>query len=371
MSKEIDIVIIAGEESGDINASGVINSLQQQSSTLKFFGIGGRRLSDAGLEIIEHIDKMAVMGFAEVVLRYSFLKKTFNRMLKEVDKRKPARAILIDYPGFNLLFAKEMKKRNIPVTYYISPQLWAWKEKRISTIIDCVDQMICIFPFEVSWYKKRGVEAHFVGHPFMDETSPTLSQKSFMSKHDFSDENQTIALMPGSRQQEIKRHLPTLISTILKLMENHKINPIIGKAPGVTLPSSLPSEIKIERDNPNEALRYSKVGIVSSGTISLQAAFYQTPSVVIYKMNPISWKFTKTFSKVKYASMTNLIAREEILPELLQKDATSSKIAYHINQWLNMEGEYFNTKQKLATVKSKLGSPGCSERAAKLIIDKL
>ena len=123
MANAIDIVIIAGEESGDINASGVIKSLKQQSTTLKFFGIGGRNLSDAGIEIIEHIDNMAVMGFAEVISHYRFLKKTFNRMLKEVDKRKPARAILIDYPGFNLLFAKEMKKRNIPVTYYISPQL--------------------------------------------------------------------------------------------------------------------------------------------------------------------------------------------------------------------------------------------------------
>ena len=371
MANAIDIVIIAGEESGDINASGVIKSLKQQSTTLKFFGIGGRNLSDAGIEIIEHIDKMAVMGFAEVISHYRFLKKTFNRMLKEVDKRKPARAILVDYPGFNLLFAKEMKKRNIPVTYYISPQLWAWKEKRISTIIDCVDQMICIFPFEVSWYKKRGVEAHFVGHPFMDETSPALSQKSFMSKHNLSADSAIIALMPGSRQQEIKKHLPTMISTILKLMDNHKINSIIGKAPGVRLPSSLPNEIKIETDNPNEALRYSKVGIVSSGTISLQAAFYQTPSVVIYKMNPMSWTFTKNFSQVKYASMTNLIAGEEILPELLQKEATSSKIAYHVKKWLNMEEEFFLSKKKLQTVRTKLGSPGSADRAAKLIIDKL
>ncbi|MBF88551.1 MAG: lipid-A-disaccharide synthase [Candidatus Marinimicrobia bacterium] len=371
MAKAKNIVIIAGEESGDINASGVIKAMQDKSPEWKFFGIGGRRLSDAGLELIEHIENMSVMGFAEILMHYNFLKKTFNKMLDEVDKRKPARAILVDYPGFNLRFAKEMKKRNIPVTYFISPQVWAWKENRISTIIECVDQMICIFPFEKSWYKERGVDVHFVGHPLMDKRNPTFGKSEFITKHNIPQNSQIIALMPGSRQQEIDRHLPIMISSIIQLNEKFDIIPILGLAPGVKLSSPIPTNIKIECDKPDEVLRHSKIGLVCSGTISLQAAYYTIPSVVIYRMNPMSWVFTKALSKVKYASMTNLIAEREILPELLQKAATPDNISSRLVKWLSFEEEYCRIKDGLKLVRNKLGSPGCSQRAAQLIFETL
>ena len=169
MSSMKEILIVAGEASGDRHGAAVVREMKSLQKGVSFFGIGGNRLSQAGVELVENADRMAVMGFFEVVLHYRFLRNTFNRLLAEIDKRKPARAILIDYPGFNLRLARELKKRDIPVTYYISPQLWAWKERRISIIQECVDQMICIFPFEEEWYREHGVEARFVGHPFMDE----------------------------------------------------------------------------------------------------------------------------------------------------------------------------------------------------------
>ena len=156
------ILIVAGEESGDLHGSSLVGEMDQRMPELSFFGIGGDRLQDGGVETIEHTDNMAVMGFSEVVSKYRFLRKVFQNIVKEIDRRNPERAILIDYPGFNLRLAKKLKERGIPVTYFISPQVWAWKEKRVEVIRKCVDQLICIFPFEEAWYAKRGADAIFV-----------------------------------------------------------------------------------------------------------------------------------------------------------------------------------------------------------------
>jgi len=155
------ILIVAGEESGDLHGSSLVGEMDQRMPELSFFGVGGDRLQDGGVETIEHTDNMAVMGFSEVVSKYRFLRKVFQNIVKEIDRRNPERAILIDYPGFNLRLAKKLKERGVPVTYFISPQVWAWKEKRVEVIRKCVDQLICIFPFEEAWYAKRGVDATF------------------------------------------------------------------------------------------------------------------------------------------------------------------------------------------------------------------
>lgn len=365
------ILIISGETSGDHHAAGLVRKLKKKSSSLSFFGIGGNQLADQGVEILEHIDKMAVMGLIEVVQHYRFLKQTFNKVLVEVDSRKPARAILVDYPGFNLRLSKELKKRDIPITYFISPQLWAWKEKRLSIIKECVDQMLCIFPFEENWYQERGVEANFVGHPFLSDCQTFLSKDNFKLKHEISQKNNIIALMPGSRQQEVTQHLPLMINAVEKLKKQFEISAIIGKAPGVKLPSPLPKGIMVEEDDPELALRYSKVGIVSSGTISLQSALFGVPSVVIYKMHLISWWYTKMISQVKYASMTNLIAQKEILPELLQSAVNANAIVIPLKKWLRSEKELHKTKTQLAKVRGELGCPGAFEKAAELIVERL
>ncbi len=371
MSSAKEILIVAGEASGDRHGAAVVREMKSLQKGVSFFGIGGNRLSQAGVELVEHADRMAVMGFFEVVLHYRFLRNTFNRLLAEIDKRKPARAILIDYPGFNLRLARELKKRDIPVTYYISPQLWAWKERRISIIQECVDQMICIFPFEEEWYREHGVEARFVGHPFMDEGEAVMSRRKFFDKHGVLAESPVLALMPGSRQQEVNRHLAVMVSAAERLVGELGGRAVIGQARGVTIPSIESTSITVERDAPESALEYSTVGIVSSGTVSLQAAVYGVPSVVIYRMNPLSWRIAKKVSKVDYASMANLIAGKQVLPELLQGDATSERIYAEVRHWLESDDELAKTRTELSTVRAKLGSPGASTRVAQLILDRL
>jgi lipid-A-disaccharide synthase len=365
------ILIIAGEESGDRHGAALVEQMKKRDSTLSFFGVGGNALSLAGMDLLEHVDRMSVMGFAEVVLHYRFLRRTFQQILAEADIRRPARAILIDYPGFNLKLAKKLKERHIPVTYYISPQMWAWKEGRISVIRDCVDQMICIFPFEEKWYKERGVKAQFVGHPFMDGETAALSREEFVGKHGLTTKKQIIALMPGSRQQEVNRHLKVMLKALERLQYSFDVEAIIGKANGVILSSSLPDRVSVETEAPECALMYSTAAIVSSGTISLQAAVYGIPSVVIYKMNPLSWLIAKRVLRVDHVSMTNLIAGKKVLPELLQNGATDDTILSELSNWLSNEEYSAKTRGELRAVKGKLGSPGASQRAAQAILGRL
>jgi len=366
-----EILIVAGETSADQHGAALVSQLKATSKDVTFFGIGGDNLRLEGVQLVEHAENMAFMGFVEVVKHYWFLRTVYNKVLSECEKRNIARAILIDYPGFNLKLAKELKKRQIPVTYYISPQLWAWKEKRIEVIRECVDQMLCIFPFEEEWYRQRGIEATYVGHPFLDAESNLLNKERFFDKHSLSTDTIVLALMPGSRQQEVNRHLKTMIKTVELVKRDVEISAIVGKAPGIDLPQEIEDRTIIESDTPEMALKYASIGIVSSGTISLKSAIYGVPSVVIYKMNPLTWIIANKVTQVSFASMTNLIAKEEVLPELLQRRAKPEKIADCLKKWLRSEDLREQTANRLNGVKRQLGGPGASKKVAQLILERL
>ena len=366
-----EILIVAGETSADQHGAALVSQLKAASKDVTFFGIGGDNLKWEGVQLVEHAENMAFMGFVEVAKHYWFLRTVYNKVVSECEKRNPARAILIDYPGFNLRLAKELKKRQIPVTYYISPQLWAWKEKRIEIIRECVDQMLCIFPFEEQWYHQRGVEATYVGHPFLDGEPNFMEREYFLDKHSLSTNTIVLALMPGSRQQEVNRHLKTMIKTVELVKRDTEISAIVGKAPAVELPQEIGDEIHIETDTPEMVLKYASIGIVSSGTVSLQSAIYGVPSVVIYKMNPLTWIVANKVTQVSYASMTNLIAKEQVLPELLQNRARPEKIADCLKKWLRSEDLREQTVNQLSEVKRQLGGPGASQKVARLILERL
>jgi lipid-A-disaccharide synthase len=366
-----EILIVAGETSADQHGAALVSQLKAASKDVTFFGIGGDNLRWEGVQLVEHAENMAIMGFVEVAKHYWFLRTVYNKVVSECEKRNPARAILIDYPGFNLRLAKELKKRQIPVTYYISPQLWAWKEKRIEIIRECVDQMLCIFPFEEQWYRQRGVEATYVGHPFLDGEPNFMEREYFLDKHSLSTNTIVLALMPGSRQQEVNRHLKTMIKTVELVKRDTEISAIVGKAPAVELPQEIGDEIHIETDTPEMVLKYASIGIVSSGTVSLQSAIYGVPSVVIYKMNPLTWIIANKVTQVSYASMTNLIAKEQVLPELLQNRARPEKIADCLKKWLRSEDLREQTVNQLSEVKRQLGGPGASQKVARLILERL
>lgn len=334
MTKQI--LIVAAETSADEHAAGLVREMKRLDPKLAFFGIGGNTMASQGVSVVEHIDTMAVMGFTEVISRYGHLRRVYNRLLAEVEVRKPARAILVDYPGFNLRLAKSLRRLRVPITYFISPQLWAWREKRVEIIRECVDQMICIFPFEEAWYRDRGVNAAFIGHPFMDREPPQSLRGEFTARHAISGNDAIVCLMPGSRQQEVDRHMQPMVQSVQQIRQDcPNVKAVIAKSSLVSIGTPLPPGIMIEDQKPMLSLVHADVAVVASGTATVDAALYGIPSVVIYRLSPLSWLIARRVAKTPYVAMPNLIAGREILPELLQSDATAGKISHHLGRLLN------------------------------------
>ena len=362
--------ILAGEQSADNYGAILIRSLKKIKPNAKFTGIGGKNMKEAGLNSIENINKLSVMGFVEIIKHLFFFVALTDRVLKEIKLVKPLQIILIDYPGFNLRLAKKIKARfNIPITYYISPKLWAWKENRIEIIRECIDQMLVIFPFEESWYKERGIHVKFVGHPVFDDWAPT-PRRNLCNSLGLNLNMPIITLFPGSRKQELNQHLLLFIRVAEKLRyKNPKLQFILGLAHEMNLDSfSIPDWINIEKDYPLKALECADVALVSSGTATLEAAVFGTPMIIIYKMDLLTWWLAKLFVKTDYAGIVNIIAEKKIIPEYLQNQATAQSIAKEAFEMINNSDRLKNMRSKLRSVRQKLQGSGASQKAAQHIL---
>ena len=324
-----------------------------------------------GLDSFEDISEMAVMGFIEVINRIYFFKKLINIIIEKINYYEPIQIILIDYPGFNLTLAKKIKFFfNIPITYYISPQIWAWKENRIKIIKKYIDQMLVIFPFEEIWYKNRGVNAIFVGHPIFDNWKKS-SREELCEILDLDSKNYIVVLYPGSRLQEIKKHLSIMIQAAVKLKsDDRSIQFILGASNEINWDQwIIPEWIKIEDNNPQKALECADIAMIASGTSTVEAAVFGTPMIIIYKMAQLSWILSKVLVNVKYAGMVNIISDKEVVPELLQDNATSNNL-YNILSSLKNNNELLDKMKKdLLNVKSQLKGDFASQNAAHYIMD--
>ena len=356
---------IAGEPSGDIHGAQIIANLKKQNPDIIFSGIGGTNMSKQGFKSLVPIEKMSVMGFWEVIKQFNFFLNVEKLVINYIARNKPTKIILIDYPGFNLRLAKKIKQKfNIPIIYYISPQIWAWKEKRIKTIKKYIDNLIVIFPFEIQWYANRGVKAYFFGHPMLNNNN------NYKIKPLDLDQSLNIALCPGSRMQEIKKHLPVFIKVIDSMhnIKHHNIKFFIQKSSNIKLDVYQQfiknRRIKIVSKPIVDNFQSINLAIVASGTATLECAVTLTPMIVIYKMSWLSWIITQLFIKTKYASIVNILANKKIINELLQHQFTHQNIINNINHIiqkdnfekiqnnylkyissLNQEKVYYNTSQ--------------------------
>ena len=363
--------IIAGEQSADNHGAALMTVMLAQNSEIEFKGIGGEKMTNAGLNSIEEIDKMAVMGFIEVIRHLAFFRKLTNRVLAKIEIYKPKQIILIDYPGFNLRMAKKIKEKfDIPITYYISPQLWAWKENRIKIIKKHIDQMLVIFPFEENWYSEREVEAKFVGHPIFDDWAPS-PKKELCEFLNLNPERTIVTLYPGSRLQEVKKHLPILVQAAAKLRnEDTSLQFILGATPQIDWTQwILPDWIHVESKYPQKALECAELALVASGTATLEAAVFGTPMIIIYKMASISWWISRVLVSVPSAGMVNIIAKREIMPELLQKNATPEKVFSTASSILKNPEIMEKMMADLKKVQLKLKGGGASNKAATHILE--
>ena len=335
-------IIIAGETSGDNYGQKLIQAIKkQQPEPIEFWGIGGPKMIASGLNSLEDVNNVSVVGFSEVIKKLPALSKLLNRLALFINELNPDNIILIDFPGFNLNLAKKIKKNSqnkLHVTYFISPQVWAWNERRINHIKKYINTMLVIFPFEEKYYKKKNISSHYVGHPFLDDLKCKLYSSS---KKDlgFDENKKLIGVFPGSRSEEVKQHLPIYLDAVHQFQQkNPNTECALGLAPGFDK-SKIEQQYDIRKitvfdKNQLLMLGCCDVALVTSGTISLEATFMNIPTIVSYRLSYISWIISKILLKTKYISITNIMHNSMVVPELIQHNVTSKNIIKHLTQIL-------------------------------------
>lgn len=372
------VLIIAGEASGDLHGANLIKSVRRINSNIHFSGIGSKHMQDAGVDILFKADKIAVVGFFEVLTHFFSIKKAFNVIKHQITKNKPDLVILIDYPGFNLRIAKIAKKANVKVLYYISPQIWAWHKSRIKIIKKYVDQMAVVFPFEVEFYRKANVNVNFVGHPLSEIVKPSCSKEVFCEKYGLDVNQPILGLLPGSRKTEIKRLLSLQLKSA-KILKNKypKIQFILLKAHTLSETDILPYltqsslGIKIISDDRYSAINSCDAVIATSGTVTLEIGLLGVPMVMVYKINPITYFLGRNLVKMDVFGICNILAGKKITKEFIQKDATVNNILNEISNFLDDESYRNKVKTELNTIKTKLEAVNAEKSIEDLVTDML
>lgn len=373
-----NILIVSGEPSGDLHASNLVRELKKIDPNIRFFGMGGKLSAAEGVEIVFDISSIALVGVIEVLKNIFTVGKAFNSVLKKIDSDRPEAAILVDYPGFNLRLARQLKKRSIPVIYYISPQVWAWGENRIKIIKECVKKILVFFKFEEDLYRKHGIDVEFTGHPLIDVVKVTASKEDTLKRYGLSKEKKTVALLAGSRRMEIKVLLP-LLAGAAEIISKNPVNVqfIISKHPdtGAELYKDILKRYKLEyrmvEGDVYNVLAASDIAIVASGTATLETAITGTPLVIIYKTNALTYILGKMVAKTRFLGLVNIIAGRELAPELLQNNATPEKIAAKTAGMLGDESKLQAMRKDLKKISSSLGPEGAYMKAAKAILPLL
>lgn len=370
------IFVIAGETSGDMRGGPLLQHMKKLRPDLRFIGIGGDHMAEQGMELLYHSREMAFLGFFEVVRHYPFIRKVFYHLVDTVRKEKPSMIILIDYPGFNLRFARKMHELGIPMLYYISPQVWAWGKDRVKKIAKWIGRLLVILPFEKAIYEKEGMDVHFVGHPLRDEVVPPDSSRSFLKSLNFSEKQPILGLLPGSRRQEVEKLLPDIL-TGYKLLKQQipDLQAVLGMAP--TLSDEFyhqflnPNEIKCVRDQSYNVMAHSDAVFVASGTATLETGLLGTPMVIVYRIAPISYLMGKYLVKIKNIGLVNIVAGETVVPERIQDDVNGKTLAETMYPLLADKKVQKEIKEKLHRVQDNLGEKGASKRAAEKAVEYL
>lgn len=369
-------LLVCGEASGDMHASNLIYELKKKNPNFEFYGIGGDRCSQAGMNILYHIKNLSFLGITEVLKNLSVVFNAQKEVINFVKKENIKNAILIDYPGFNLRLAKKLKKIRVRIIYYISPQIWAWGENRIKQIKKNVDLMLCILPFEEEFYRKYNVRAEYVGHPLLDNIGKYNFEERnrFFEAYNLDINKEILLLLPGSRKHEVK----------LLLKEMLKAAKIIATKRNIQVAVSLSENIdeaevncfkdiidyRIIKNKTYDLMKYAAAGIVKSGTSTLEAALLGLPFIVVYKASFLTYFIAKKVVKVQYLSLANLIYGDKVVEEYLQNDCVAEKIANGCEKLFIAEYK-LDLIKKFERIKEKLGTSGASERAAIKICDFL
>ena len=368
------LLIVAGEASGDLHGSNLIISILRIDPSVKTYGIGGIRMTSLGFQSVFDAANLAVVGLTEVISKFPVIKSAFDKLKDTIDKDRPDLVVLIDYPDFNLRFAKKVKKRGIPVIYYISPQVWAWRKGRVKKIAKLVDKMLVIFPFEEKIYKDAGVDVEYVGHPLVDEVKCELSRIEARQVLGIDKDNVVVAIAPGSRTSEISRLMPVILDAAVIIKREIPsamfILPLAGTLERRSVERFFNNKeipVKIFEKRMYEVIAASDAAIVASGTATLETALLKTPMVVVYKVSPVTYWIGKALVNVDNISLVNIIAGRKVVPELIQGDANQERIAGEVLNILKNAHISNRMTEDLKMVREKLGKGGASKKSAEII----
>ena len=354
----VRILISAGEASGEMYGAQLIDALRRRDPSLEFFGVGGDRMRAAGCDTVVDSKDLAVVGITEILSHLPRIYSRFHKLIAEADRRKPDLAVVIDSPAFNWRVARQMHHRGIPVVYYVCPQFWAWRQGRVRLLRRYISKGLVIFPFEEKFYRERGVDATFVGHPLADLPHPKVERNDYAAQQKLDADKQWITLMPGSRRKEVRMNLPTMLEAADQLGSEYEF--LLPVAP--TLDRDFIQQL-VERhrialvSEGLPALWHSRAGIVASGTATVEAAMMMTPFVMVYRVSSLTYAFGRRRIKVPYFAMANLIADTEVVPELVQDDFTPENVVARLQEILPDGPTRDKMLEGLARVKSSLRSP--------------
>jgi lipid-A-disaccharide synthase len=372
------ILVVTGEASGDAHAAELVAALQARRQEFRFFGMGGSKLAARGVELLYSAHEVSVMGITEVLPKIPRILQVMRGIAAAAAERRPACAILVDIPDFNLRLAARLKALGIPVAYYVSPMIWAWRRGRVKTIRKRVDRMLCILPFEEAFYRDSGVDARYVGSPVVEQVPSPASTTTFRQRLGLSVEAPTLALLPGSRMSEIRRLLPTMVSAAKQLSaERPGLQIVVPVAP--TIPrEEITSRFEGSGLSPRlvegrapEVVGASDAAIVASGTAVLEAGLMQRPLVVVYRVSLITYLVGRLMLKVAHVALVNLLAGRRLVPELLQGDMTPERIATEVRRVWDPGPPREEMLRGLEEVRGRLGGPGAAERAAEAVLELL
>ncbi|MBD3304987.1 lipid-A-disaccharide synthase [candidate division KSB3 bacterium] len=372
----LHLMIIAGEASGDLHGAHLIRALKARLPDVKISGVGGWYLQTEGMEVVSSSDELAVVGVSEVVKKLLTVFKVYRHLSRVLRDQRPDLLILVDYPEFNLRLARVAHRLGIPIVYYISPQVWAWRSYRAKLIQRLVTKMIVIFPFEREFYQRYGVDVEWVGHPLTDAVSSSLTKDAFCTHYGLDPARPIIGLLPGSRESEAERLLPVMREAAQQLHQRDPnvqfVLPVASSLEHSKLfETTLPEFVHLTRHHTYETIHAADVIVTASGTVTVEAAILETPMIITYIVSPLTYWLGRKFIKVPFIGMVNLIAGKQIVPELIQEQATPERIVHEILTLLDDPAALDRLRQELRHVHEKLGEPGAPARAAEVIVKLL
>lgn len=374
------IMFIAGENSGDMHASRVINELRAMYPEGEFFGFGGERMEQAGMHLVENLaQKLPIMGFTQVVKKFPKIRALLRQAAEMLRLRRPDMLVLVDYPGFNLRTAVVARKEGIPVVYYISPQFWAWHRERLELIRRNVDKMLVILPFEADMYREEGINAEFVGHPLQDDLDDVVPRSEILQRLNVAADAEVFGIVPGSRNGEVIRHLPVMLEAASLIQQRRPNVAYVLPRANTIAPGLLQKylerfpHVKVSvADTDHKSVRAAMDFVIcKSGTSTLEYALLGIPMVIIYRASAITAFIGRRVLKIPHIGLVNIVAQEEVVPELLQEQASGEQIAHRALNILENPEVMALVKNKMANVREKIGGPGASRRAAEAMAELL